>query len=460
MYRKLLFKFIALISLMINFSITFAQSGNALSFVHGGNNYITIPDQDQINFNGSTSFTIEAWIQTSGVSDWTGIVAKGSGNPWIGYQLNIVENKISAEVSRELEMVGLGYGLQGTTSLADGNWHHVALVVDRSTTNAKLYVDGNEEADVTNSWLDRDITNVGTMYIGAERGGNVTINGLIDEVRIWNVARTQTQLQNFKGTVINHTTTGLVAYYRFDQGTAGGNNTGITTLLDLTTYHNNGTLHNFTLNGTTSNWVDGNVPLPVELTSFTADYLEGKVLLKWQTATELNNYGFEVERNIYKGENGEAGRGWEKIGFVAGNGNSNSTKQYSFKDENISEGTIQYRLKQIDNNGNFKYSNVIEVEGKQIPNEFALYQNYPNPFNPSTVIKYALPFESKVKITIYSITGELVDELVNKVQSAGVYNVQFNAGRHASGLYTYSIETQSLDGSKMFNDVKKMILIK
>jgi len=458
MKRNLQFNFIALILLLTSFSITFAQSGNALSFVKASNNYITIPDKDQIDFNSSTNFTIEAWvqIQIAGVVSWTGIVAKASGN-WIGFQLNLVDNKITAEVSEsEVSMVGIS----GTTSLADGIWHHVALVVYRSTKNAILYVDGNIQANVTNDALDGDLSNAGVMYIGAERGGNHAMNGLIDEVRIWNVARTQAQLQDNKDEIIDPATTGLVAYYRFNQGTAGGDNTGINTLLDLTSFSNHGTLHNFALTGSTSNWVAGSAVLPVELTSFTADYLEGKVLLKWLTATELDNYGFKIERTLYKEENGEACSDWEEIGFVAGTGNSNSTKQYSFIDENIFEGTIKYRLTQIDNNGNFRHSDVIEVDAIQIPREFALYQNYPNPFNPSTVIKYALPFESKVKIAIYSLTGELVDELVNTVQEAGVYNVLFNAGRQASGVYTYSIEAQTLDGSQKINNVKKMIFVK
>ncbi len=140
----------------------------------------------------------------------------------------------------------------------------------------------------------------------------------------------------------------------------------------------------------------GEFPVPVELTSFTANVRENNVMLEWATATEVNNYGFEIERQV--GSSKAAGN-WEMIKFVEGHGNSNSPKQYSFTDKNLIGGSLfKYRLKQIDNDGTYEYSDEIEVE--IIPVEFALYQNYPNPFNPTTKIRYQLPRESKVIIKI------------------------------------------------------------
>jgi len=128
--------------------------------------------------------------------------------------------------------------------------------------------------------------------------------------------------------------------------------------------------------------------------------------LHWQTETEVDNYGFDIERSTTDDN-------WEKIGFVEGHGNSNSPKLYAFTDKNPAGGSIfNYRLKQIDTDGKFEYSNIIEVE--LIPNEFVLYQNYPNPFNPTTTIKYALPFESMVKIVLYNSLGEQVEVILNK----------------------------------------------
>ncbi len=122
------------------------------------------------------------------------------------------------------------------------------------------------------------------------------------------------------------------------------------------------------------------IPLPVELTDFTSKMDNDKVILKWNTATEINNYGFDVERSNNLS-------GWVEVGFVKGNGNSNSPKQYSFVDDNpVGGADLDYRLKQLDNDGNFQYSGITKV--KLLPKEFSLFQNYPNPFNPSTTIKY------------------------------------------------------------------------
>ncbi len=198
----------------------------------------------------------------------------------------------------------------------------------------------------------------------------------------------------------------------------------------------------------------GSTPVPVELTSFTANVRENIVMLEWVTATEVNNYGFEIERQV--GSSKAAGN-WELIKFVEGHGNSNSPKQYSFTDKNPVGGSVFiYRLKQIDNDVNYEYSDEIEVE--IIPDKFALYQNYPNPFNPSTKIRYQLPQESNVIIKIYDILGAEVITLLNEKKEPGVYEIDFNAqstaGGLPSGIYIYRIVA---DG---FVETKKMLLMK
>ena len=200
----------------------------------------------------------------------------------------------------------------------------------------------------------------------------------------------------------------------------------------------------------------GNNPLPVELTSLTANVSNGNVTLNWETATEVNNYGFEVERKSnVKGHTSTvlSVTDWEKIGFVNGNGNSNSPKNYSFVDDNITAGTYSYRLKQIDNDGQFEYSKAIEI-GLTAPDKFELSQNYPNPFNPSTTINYNLPEASNVKLIIYNILGQEVKTLVNEFKEAGVHTVNYNASDLNSGLYIYKIEAGS------FTQTRKMTLIK
>lgn len=191
-------------------------------------------------------------------------------------------------------------------------------------------------------------------------------------------------------------------------------------------------------------------PLPVELSSFTAVQIGSSILLKWRTETEVNNFGFDVERasNL----NGLA-LYWIKIGFVEGSGNCNSPKDYLFTDYPNSGSKYYYRLKQIDSDGQFEYSDIISVEIK-IPNQYALYQNYPNPFNPTTSITYNLPNDGMISLKVFDMLGSEVVTLVNKDQKAGAYTIPFYAGDLASGIYICKITTND------FNSSIKMILMK
>ncbi len=190
------------------------------------------------------------------------------------------------------------------------------------------------------------------------------------------------------------------------------------------------------------------IVVPVELMSFTASVTNNGVILNWKTATETNNLGFEIYRNT--------GNEWDKIGFVSGAGNSTEFNDYSFTDNSTLSGTVLYRLKQIDYDGSFEYSDIVEVT-REIVNKFYLSQNYPNPFNPSTVIKYAVPAElssSYVRLEVYDILGNLVSTLVNGKQSAGEYEVNFNGDNLSSGVYIYKLSI----GNNIA--VKRMTLLK
>ncbi len=206
-------------------------------------------------------------------------------------------------------------------------------------------------------------------------------------------------------------------------------------------------------------------PLPVELTSFTASVKGNIVTLNWQTSTEVNNSGFEILRSAQDDN-------WEKIGFVEGYGNSNSPKEYSFTDDlsltRTLTHTLAYRLRQIDNNGSFDYSNVVEVFIGELPNGFVLEQNYPNPFNPSTKIKFGVDKQSEGTLKVFNTNGEEVAELFSGRLDAGrIYEVEFSVsdgnsdGRSfrlyrnlTSGVYLYKLQTPER------TEVKKMLLLK
>lgn len=187
--------------------------------------------------------------------------------------------------------------------------------------------------------------------------------------------------------------------------------------------------------------------IPVEMTSFTADVVGSSVMVNWSTATETNNRGYEIEREL------SGNTGWENIGFVAGFGTTTRPMSYSFKDTDIKTGTYLYRLKQIDYDGTTSYSGEVTVT-VNIPVQFSLEQNYPNPFNPSTRIEYSIPVKSDVRLSVFSTLGEKVADLVNEQKEAGSYGIEFNAGKLSSGMYFYRLEA----GNNVLT--KKMLLVK
>lgn len=192
--------------------------------------------------------------------------------------------------------------------------------------------------------------------------------------------------------------------------------------------------------------------LPVELAAFTSNVNGNNVNLNWSTVSELNNSGFDIERKE------SSSSSWVKAGFVSGSGTSNISHSYTFADKNLSSGKYNYRLKQIDYNGNYEYFNLAGEVIIGVPDKFSLMQNYPNPFNPVTKIEYSLPFESKVEIKLFDMTGREVMTLENSVQTAGYHNVILNASSLSSGAYFYKIS--AIGGNQQFVKTLKMLLVK
>jgi hypothetical protein len=196
--------------------------------------------------------------------------------------------------------------------------------------------------------------------------------------------------------------------------------------------------------------INGDDNVPVELVNFEAAISGTNVYLNWTTVTETNNSGFEIQRS--------SDSDFEVLAFIPGHGTTTETRNYAYTDKNVPAGSYSYRLKQVDYDGTFEYSDVVEVE-VAAPAEFALDQNYPNPFNPSTKINFRLAADSKVSLKVFDVLGQEVMTLINNDLSAGSHQVEFDAINLNSGIYFYKLEATGNNGTN-FSDVKKMILTK
>jgi hypothetical protein len=442
----------------------------ALKF-DGSNDYVTVPNSSDFEFSTGT---IEFWVKPS----WSG---SHDSNPcMVGMRVNG-----STRFSFHMQADKSGFGMYNgsayntkTYAFSNDTWYHIAYVF--SGSNTEVFVNGVSQGTLGNlpntGVTGRDFT-IG--WSNDSGWPTESFPGYFDELRVWNVVRSQSDISNnMNNPGLDPSTTGLVAYYHFDDGAPSGSpkilpgaglgknsspndNIMSSTLTDATPNSHNGSLSNFPA----SPWTEAsNNPLPVELISFTAANTDGEVLLNWQTATEVNNYGFEVERasiTLSPTDSRAESREWESIGFVQGHGNSNSPKSYEYIDETPPAGNLEYRLKQIDTDGSFNYYNttvsvnaITSVEEFGLPDEYFLNQNYPNPFNPSSVISYQLPEVSTVQLKVYDMLGKEVAELVNKQQQPGYYQVTFNADKSATGLYIYKLIAND------FVATKKMMLIK
>jgi len=201
-------------------------------------------------------------------------------------------------------------------------------------------------------------------------------------------------------------------------------------------------------------------PLPVELCSFAANVINRQADLLWSTCSEINNSGFEIERRTFNSASSDYSS-WSKIGFVQGNGTTNQQHSYKYSDKKLTTGKYQYRLKQVDFNGNYEYHDLSSPSEVMIGTPIAadLFQNYPNPSNPTAKVDFQIPFSAKVTLKVYDITGKEVASLVDKELDGGFYTADFNGANLSSGVYFYRLVANSNDGNS-FNKTMKLILVK
>jgi hypothetical protein len=352
--------------------------------------------------------------------------------------------------SNHATLGGGGLFETATSTSTTSMFINLTLYGNTSKYGGAIFVSGLTSSTIVNSimWNDTATTNGSEIYSTASSGSSTISYSLVE------------------GGVSGSGVTGSGAY------TDGGHN------LDLDPLFTDSSSHNFTLTASSPAIDSGNntvstattdlagntrisdgavdigayeyqgAPLAVQMTSLTAKATLGGVELRWITVTEVNNFGFSVERQDRSNSQ------WSDIAFVPGAGTSSSPRTYTFIDAEVTPGDYSYRIKQTDKNGSSTYSSSLEVNVGLAPKEFSLSQNYPNPFNPSTTIQYQLPQSSHVTLTVYNVLGQPIDQLVNDDENAGNYRIQWNASNFSSGVYFYRLQAGN------FVDVKKLILLK
>lgn len=348
---------------------------NALEF-NGSSNYVELTNRINI---GTSDFTIEAWVYPQTTTAGMVFAQDVCGDNEQQFRLYTTNSKVSFDMS-DAASLGAPYSFQlpsTANSVPLNTWTHVA--VSRSGNNYTLYINGVSNATYstgTNTINNQSGADANKrLRIGARGGvsagcGLNYFNGSIDEVRFWNVARTQTDIQqNYNQEIDPTTSANLLAYYTFNQGIGSGTNTGLITITDQIG-NDNGTLNGFSLTGSTSNFVSQNtgmMVLPLKWISFTAQKQNNKVLLQWNTGYENNMSGFIIEHSAN-------GNDWKSIGIIQITNNNIENHQYSYFDNTPAIGTNYYRIKQTDRDGNYSYSETKRVSMNE-ENSFTLLAN-------------------------------------------------------------------------------------
>jgi len=380
-----------------------------LSFVDENNGYV---------FGASGA----GFKTTDGGTTWAALTTTITGTIWASYFLDAQTGFIGGTSGALLKTTDGGTTFETLTSTVTGTIYSIYMV------NANVGYFSGSSGSV------RKTTDGGTTWTDVSVGNTSPV---LYEVEFKD--------ENYGMTVGSIGRT----YYTSDGGTTWNfENTSMSTIYGLSIERTSADTAAAYVVGTNSYVMRNHkVIIPVELASFSASVNGSDVTLSWITATELNNSGFEVERKSTEEE-------WTMLGFVEGNGTTTESKVYTFFDKGLVSGKYNYRIKQIDFNGSYKYYVLQEEIEIAAPNSYGLSQNYPNPFNPSTKINYSVPVEALVNIAVYNVLGEKVADVVNSVHKAGNYEFTFDATNLASGMYIYRMESGN------YISIKKMMILK
>lgn len=381
-------------------------ASNSLTF-DGSNDYVTT----NFNFTSSyTAFTVEAWINHSNTTNQTNILGQNGT-----LEIAFINSRLYIYINTNNGWLNTYYTIDG--SLTTSNWNHIAITSNGTVT--KIYINGVEKVSTSMSWA--SLSNSGQMF---RMGGNtqspvVYYTGKMDEVRIWNTARTASEIANNYLTEIDATTSGLVAYYNFNQGIADGTNTALTTVIDYTGT-NNGTLTDFALSGSTSNYAAQNtnlIALPLKWHRFSAKKQNQNVLLEWSTASEQNTKDFIIQHSNNSTH-------WKNIGTLNAAGNSHTILYYDYLHRTPENWDNFYRILQRDLDGKSSSSEVRMVSFENKSDNFKIMGN------PISDGQLKLAVHASCFATLYSPEGTL---LWSKYFTTGSHSINMNGC--AKGVY-------------------------
>lgn len=393
---------------------------NALSF-DGADDNITVPDDNTLDI--SAAITLEAWCYATKNSGTQNVISKSSSGANNGYIFPRTGDGWSSVVIY-FHIAG-GWRTLSAPYPSLNAWHHLAATYDGASIN--LYINGVLAANMAQTGA--ITTNGNPLALGNQTGFSEYFGGYADEMRVWNVARTEAEIQNNMNRELDPATqTGLVSYYTFNQGIAAGTNTGLARVMDQTG-NNNGTLNNFALSGGSSNFLSQSVSivvLPVSWLSFTAQKQDNVVHLNWSTASEQNSRDFIIQHST----NGST---YNNIGNINAAGNSTVIQQYSFVHTGPVTGTNYYRILQQDIDGRSAYSKVVSVIYTAQNRSIIVYPN------PVTGGRLTLQLTEAATITLYNSSGVVV---MTRKLLAGTQ--QLNTSKLAKGIYHLKASNETI----------------